>query len=56
MQSSKLYVYSITKNRLEFILIFHNTDPPSVLQVLDFIIYTIRGEGHDILGQAQGEG
>ena len=28
---------------------------PSVLQELDFIIY-IRGEGHDILGQAQGEG
>ena len=28
---------------------------PSVLQELDFIIYT-RGGGHDILGQAQGEG
>ena len=28
---------------------------PSVLQELDFIIYT-RGEGQDILGQGQGEG
>ena len=35
-----------------FIILTH----PSVLQELDFIIYTSRGEGHDILGQAQGEG
>ena len=34
-----------------FIILTH----PSVLQELDFIIYT-RGEGHDILGQAQREG
>ena len=47
MLSSKMYVYGITK-----ILSFHNT---SVLQELDFIICT-RGEGHDILGQGQGEG
>ena len=29
---------------------------PSVLQELDFIIYTRGGEGHDILGQGQCEG
>ena len=45
MLSCKLYVYSITKNRVEFILSFHNTTHPSVLQELDFIIYTIRGGG-----------
>ena len=34
-----------------FIILTH----PSVLQELDFTIYT-RGGGHDILGQGQGEG
>ena len=48
MLSSKMYVYGITKNRLE--------THPSVLQELDFIIYTREGAGHDILGHGQGEG
>ena len=34
-----------------FIVLTH----PSILQELDFIIYK-EGEGHAILGQAQGEG
>ena len=55
MLASKMYVYGITENRLEMYFVFIILTHPSVLQELDFITYT-RGEGHDIFGQAPGEG